>query len=137
MLVPLYWIHAGQMQGPSLSSTAFSSPTSNSHTTLAKLWCSLQLKRRYRISELWCDVFLVSRRFHRNLMSRMPKQSLVGASNAWKELLVPAHTSEKRWTINWSSNAENATILFARSTNIKSNTSVKTVKSEKCIIFGT
>ena len=139
MLLPLYWIHAGQMQRPSLSSTAFSSPTSNSHTTLAKLWYSLQLKRRYRKSELWCDVFLVSRRFHGNLMSRMPKQSLVGASNAWKELLVPAHTrsSEKRWTINWSSNAENATILFARSTNIKSNTSVKTVKSEKCIIFGT
>ena len=67
----------------------------------------------------------------------MPKQSLVGASNAWKELLKTEHTrsSEKTWTINWNSNAENATILFARNTNIKSNTSVKTVKSEKKIFF--
>ena len=67
----------------------------------------------------------------------MPKQSLVGASNAWKELLVTAHTKsgEKRRTINQSSNAENPTILFAKSTKIKSNTFVKTVNSEKCFFL--
>ena len=144
MLLPLYWIHANQMQRPSLQTTEFSSSTLNSHTTLTKPWYSLQLSDNtatqmdYK-SDLStrCDMFLVSR-FHGSLMSRMPKQSLVGASNAWKELLVPAHTrlSKERWTINWSSNTENATILFARSTNIKSNISVKTVKSEKCIFFG-
>ena len=146
MLLPLYWIHADQMERPSSWTTAFSSPSSNSHRTLAKLWYSPQLnddsatQMDYK-SELStrCDVFLVSRRFHGSLMSRMPKQSLVGASNAWKELLVTEHTrsGEKRWTINRSSNAQNPTILFARSTNIKSNTFAKTVKSEKCFFFGT
>ena len=60
-------------------------------------------------------------------VSRIPvveiaQTKFVGASNAWNELLVPEHTKlcKKTWTINWSSNAENTTGSFVRSTKIKS-----------------
>ena len=61
-----------KMQRPSLRTTAFSSATSNSRTTLAKLWYSLQLnddtatQMDYK-SELStrCGVFLVSRKVSR------------------------------------------------------------------------
>ena len=47
------------------------------------------------IEDVMCS--LPSRKLHGKLWSRMPKQSLVGASNAWKKLLVPAHTrSDKK-----------------------------------------
>ena len=48
-----------------------------------------QMDYKFKLSTR-CDVFLVSRRFHGSLMSRMPKQSLVGVPNVSKELLVPA-----------------------------------------------